>query len=193
MSGVLMEEEIKRWTARRKSALVLDIIQGKTTVSEASRQFDLPPSEIENWVDDGKRGMENALRAKPEDVREQYERQLKDLQEAYGEAMLEIRARKSWHPCWARTRPDGHDPAGTAVGQVGSVDGQAVPLIRGGTAKRVLPPDQGAADGQAASGRANQGADRGRAVVRLPHGGGVAGNEQEHRAADFPAQGLAGP
>lgn len=38
--------------------------------------------------------MEKALRAKPEDVREQYERQLKDLQEAYGEAMLEIRARK---------------------------------------------------------------------------------------------------
>ena len=29
-----------------------------------------------------------------EDIREQYERQLKDLQEAYGEAMLELRARK---------------------------------------------------------------------------------------------------
>ena len=27
-------------------------------------------------------------------MREQYERQLKDLQEAYGEAMLELRARK---------------------------------------------------------------------------------------------------
>lgn len=94
MSSVLVDEEIKRWTARRKSALVLDIIQGKVTVSEASRQFDLPPSEIESWVEEGKRGMENALRAKPEDVREQYERQLKDLQEAYGEAMLEIRARK---------------------------------------------------------------------------------------------------
>jgi hypothetical protein len=40
--------------------------------------------------------MENALRAKPEDVREQYERQLKDLQETYGEAMLELRARKNW-------------------------------------------------------------------------------------------------
>jgi hypothetical protein len=34
------------------------------------------------------------LRAKPLDIREQYERQLKELQEAYGEAMLEIRARK---------------------------------------------------------------------------------------------------
>ncbi|QDX22356.1 DUF1153 domain-containing protein [Pandoraea pnomenusa] len=89
-----MEDEIKRWTAKRKSALVLDIIQGKTTVSEASRSFDLTPSEVESWVEDGKRGMENALRANPLDVREQYERQLKDLQEAYGEAMLELRARK---------------------------------------------------------------------------------------------------
>jgi transposase-like protein len=94
MSAV-MEEEIKRWTARRKSQLVLEIIQGRTSVSEASRQFDLPPSEIESWVEEGKRrGLENALRAKPEDVREQYERQLKELQEAYGEAMLELRARK---------------------------------------------------------------------------------------------------
>jgi hypothetical protein len=28
--SMLMEDEIKRWTARRKSALVLEIIQGKT-------------------------------------------------------------------------------------------------------------------------------------------------------------------
>jgi len=63
-------------------------------VAEASRSFDLPPSEIEEWVDEGKRGMENALRTKPLEVREEYERQLKELQEAYGEAMQELRARK---------------------------------------------------------------------------------------------------
>lgn len=79
MSAV-MEEQIKRWTAGRKSALVLEIIQGKTIVAAASRQFDLTPSEIEGWMDQAKAGMQNALRAKPEDVREQYERQLKDLQ-----------------------------------------------------------------------------------------------------------------
>ena len=45
-------------------------------------------------VEEGKRGMENALKANPSDIREQYEKQLKDLQEAYGEAMLELRARK---------------------------------------------------------------------------------------------------
>ena len=38
-----------------QSALVLEIIQGKTTVAEASRQFDLTPSEIESWVDDAGR------------------------------------------------------------------------------------------------------------------------------------------
>ncbi len=38
--------------------------------------------------------MENALRAKPMDIREQYEKQLKELQEAYGEVMLKLRARK---------------------------------------------------------------------------------------------------
>lgn len=100
-----MDEDVKRWTARRKSALVLDIIQGKTTVSEAARQFDLSPSDIEEWVDQGKAGMENALRAKPEDIREQYERQLRDLQEAYGEAMLELRARKKFQSLLGKDEP----------------------------------------------------------------------------------------
>ncbi len=94
--SILMDEDIKRWTAKRKSVLVLEILQGKTTVAEASRAYDLPPSELESWVDDAKQGMENALRANPLDLREQYERKLKDLQEAYGEAMLELRVRKKW-------------------------------------------------------------------------------------------------
>jgi transposase-like protein len=85
--STLMEEDIKRWTAKRKTALVLDIIQGKTTVSEASRAYDLNPSEVEQWVDEDKRGMENALRSKPLEIKEQYERQITDLQQAYGEAM----------------------------------------------------------------------------------------------------------
>ncbi|HRD34680.1 MAG TPA: DUF1153 domain-containing protein [Rhodocyclaceae bacterium] len=47
--STLMDEEIKRWTAKRKTALVLEIIQGKTSVAEASRAHDLQPSEIEVW------------------------------------------------------------------------------------------------------------------------------------------------
>ncbi len=92
--SMTMDDSIKRWTAKRKTALVIEIIQGKTTVAEARRSFDLTPSEIEGRVEDAKRGMENSLRANPLDIREQYEKQPKYLQEAYGEAMLELRARK---------------------------------------------------------------------------------------------------
>jgi len=35
-------------------------------VAAASRQFDLTPAEIESWAEDGKRGMEAALRANAE-------------------------------------------------------------------------------------------------------------------------------
>jgi hypothetical protein len=38
--SVVMEEEIRRWNASRKSALVVELIQGKTTVAETSRQFE---------------------------------------------------------------------------------------------------------------------------------------------------------
>ena len=72
----------------------MEIFQGKTTVAEASRAYDLTPSEIEGWMEDARSGMENALRTKPLDLREQYEKEIRKLQEAYGEAMLEVRARK---------------------------------------------------------------------------------------------------
>lgn len=46
-----------------------------------------------------------ALRANPLEIREQYEKQLKDLQEAYGEAMLELRARKKFQALMERGEP----------------------------------------------------------------------------------------
>ncbi len=81
--------ELKRWTAKRKASLVMDIIKGKTTLAEASREFDLTPSEIEEWMDEAQRGMENALRAKPKDIHQQYEGRIKDLQAKVGELVLE--------------------------------------------------------------------------------------------------------
>lgn len=80
--SMTMDDGIKRWTAELKTVHVNEIIQGKTTVSEASGLFDLTPSEIDGWVEDAKRGMENSLRANPLDIHEQYEKQLRDLQEA---------------------------------------------------------------------------------------------------------------
>lgn len=159
--STLMEDDIKRWTAKRKTTLVLDIIQGKTTVSEASRAYDLNPSEVEQWVDEGKRGMENALRSKPLEIKEQYERQLSDLQQAYGEAMLELRARKkSWHPCWAtRTRNDPQPSAGIGRRRCAGQLGQAMPVVQDPQAHGVLPQRQIGPQGAGASGSPHQGPD----------------------------------
>ncbi|RJE78698.1 hypothetical protein DWB67_16335 [Paracoccus sp. JM45] len=65
-----MEDSIERWTDKRNTALVIEIIQGKTTVAEASQSFDLATSKIEAWVEDAKRGMENCLWANPLDIHE---------------------------------------------------------------------------------------------------------------------------
>jgi len=88
------EPEVKRWTAKRKTQLVLEILKGKITVAEAARRYDLKPSEIQAWLDEGIRGMENSLRARPRDIREQYEAKLKEAYAALGEAQLEIKVLK---------------------------------------------------------------------------------------------------
>jgi transposase-like protein len=86
--------DIQRWSAKRKASLVLDVLKGKTTIAEACRLYDLTPSEVESWVDEGQRGLENALRARPQDVREEYESKVKDLQAKVGELVLERDALK---------------------------------------------------------------------------------------------------
>jgi len=66
-------------------------------VAEAARLHDLLPSEIEKWVEDAEAAMENALRSNPRDVTELYDKKIEELQAAYGEAMLELKARKKLH------------------------------------------------------------------------------------------------
>ncbi len=50
--SITMEDKIKRWTAKRKADLVVEIIQGKTKILEVSCAFDVAPSEIAEWVDE---------------------------------------------------------------------------------------------------------------------------------------------
>ena len=42
-----LEDGIKRWTPKRKLALIIEIIQGNKTVAEAGWSYDLTPSEIQ--------------------------------------------------------------------------------------------------------------------------------------------------
>ena len=141
--SVVMEEEIKRWTARRKSALMLEIIQGKTTVAEASRQYDLTPSEIQDWIDQGKAGMENALRAKPEDPRA-----VREAAQGPSGSLWRGDAGAACPKKIAVPHGQGRDVI-AALRQGLMDDGrgvaqQAVPLVRRAAADRVLQAEQGA-------------------------------------------------
>jgi len=69
LAGVIVEEDFKCWKANGEADCAIKVLQGKTLVSEAAESFYLSPFEIENRVDEGKRELENALRAKPLDIR----------------------------------------------------------------------------------------------------------------------------
>lgn len=51
----------KRWTAKRKAAVVMDIFKGKTTVAEIAGQHDIPVSEVEGWIEETQRSMKNGV------------------------------------------------------------------------------------------------------------------------------------
>ena len=88
------DSDIKRWSAKRKAQVVVDILKGKTTAAEVARRHDLTVSEVEGWIEEGLAGMENALRARPRDLREEYERKLAEAYQALGEAQLQIKVLK---------------------------------------------------------------------------------------------------
>jgi len=89
-----MQEEqkdiVKRWTARKRSALVISIIRGETSASEAARSHGLTVSEIEDWKEKFLCGAENALRSHPKDEEAQKDEQIKKLKQKVGELVLDI-------------------------------------------------------------------------------------------------------
>ncbi len=76
----------------------MDIFKGKTTAAEVARQYDLTVSEVEGWIDEAQRSMENGFKARSKDIREQYESERRETKEALGEAHLQIDALKMYGP-----------------------------------------------------------------------------------------------
>lgn len=85
-----LPDKIKRWTAKRRSALVIEIIKGKTTVREAARKHGLKASEIQEWHDRFLAGAENSLRSKPRDETAMLEEQNKRLKQKVGELVMDM-------------------------------------------------------------------------------------------------------
>lgn len=61
------QDDVQRWTTKRKAALVLSILKGETSIQESARKHGVTVAEIEDWKDRFLLGAENALRARPKD------------------------------------------------------------------------------------------------------------------------------
>ncbi|WP_230470296.1 DUF1153 domain-containing protein [Lujinxingia vulgaris] len=92
-----LPEDIKRWTSKRRTALVLQIIRGETTVNEAARQYDLKPSEIEQSYETFLDAGENGLKSRPKEEIERKDAQIAKLQQKIGELVMDIDIIKEVH------------------------------------------------------------------------------------------------
>lgn len=88
------QQPVKRWTSKRKSAVVLDILSGKTTAAAVARQHDLTVAEIEEWKARFLDAAEEGLRSNPRDVKAKWEAEKKDLFAKIGELTLDIEVLK---------------------------------------------------------------------------------------------------
>jgi transposase-like protein len=91
--GSLMGEHaadpIERWTAKRRAALVLNVLKGETSVAEAARQHGLKVADVAKWQDQYLRAAENGLRRRPKDEEALKDEHIKKLQQKIGELVVE--------------------------------------------------------------------------------------------------------
>ena len=81
---------VQRWTAKRRAALVLQIIKGETSVQEAARKHALKVSEVEEWKEKFLEAAENALRSRPKEEESLKDDRIRQLERKIGEMVLDM-------------------------------------------------------------------------------------------------------
>jgi len=84
------DEQLKRWTAKRRVALVVETLRGDTSVAEAARKHGVTVAELEDWRERFLTGAENALRSWPADEDGQKDREIKRLKQKVGELVMDL-------------------------------------------------------------------------------------------------------
>lgn len=85
-----LPNEVQRWTAKRRAALIVSILRGETSAPEAARSHGLTLAEVEDWKDKFLLAGENALRSRPKDEEVLREEQVKKLKQKVGELVLDL-------------------------------------------------------------------------------------------------------
>ena len=82
-------DSFEPWATKRRVALVVSILKGKTSVAEAARKHGLTVAEIEDSQERFLLGAENALRSRPKDEEALKDEQIKKLKQKIGDLVLD--------------------------------------------------------------------------------------------------------
>ena len=80
----------QRWTAKRRTALIVSILRGETSSKEAARKHGLKVGEVEEWKERFLLGAENALRSRPRDEEALLEEEVKRLKQKIGDLVMDL-------------------------------------------------------------------------------------------------------
>jgi len=83
-------EEVQRWTAKRRAALVISLLKGETTAADAARHHGLKVAEVEEWRDRFLLGAENALRARQKEDEALRDEEINRLKRKVGELTMDL-------------------------------------------------------------------------------------------------------
>ena len=88
------KDAVGRWTAKRKAAVVVDLIKGKTTAAEVAREHALTVTEVERWKEDFLEGGQEQLRSHPRDAEARFAAEKKELLAKVGELTMQMEVYK---------------------------------------------------------------------------------------------------
>src|SRR5271167_3593628 len=83
-------DEVQRWTAKRRAALIISLLKGETTAVEAARRHGLKVAEGEGWRDRVLLGGENALRGRQKEEEGLREEEISRLKRKAGELTIDL-------------------------------------------------------------------------------------------------------
>lgn len=89
-----MEQQVQRWTAKRKAELILELIKGTRNLVDVCRENDLKQSDVELWMETFLRGGEKNLKVNASDEQAVKDSEIKELRAKVGELYLELEFRK---------------------------------------------------------------------------------------------------
>ena len=88
--GERNQEEVQRWTTKRKTSLILSLLKGETSIQEAARQHGLTVAELEDWKERFLLAAENAFRARPRDEEALKDEQIKRPKQKIGDLGMDM-------------------------------------------------------------------------------------------------------